>query len=126
MNTSGDCVIPHTKSNAINDSAVELDKDGDNIVKEDSEKNGNWIESEDHTGNIISQQTNYTEVYFTENEFERTSHDYSPNSVVVFIESQIEYLLAHFFDSLQKGSYCKKHFRIRSLPLILGNTKAET
>ena len=35
MNTSGDCVIPQTKSNASNDSAVELDKDGDNIVKLD-------------------------------------------------------------------------------------------
>ena len=46
--------------------------------------------------------------------------------LLFFIESQIEYLLVHLFDSLQKGSYYKKYFEIRSLPLILGNTKAET
>ena len=85
MDISGDCIIPQKKRNAnTNDSAVELDKDGDNSVIEESEKNENWIESEDHSGNIISQQTNCTEVYFTENEFLRKSHDYLLNSVVVF------------------------------------------
>ena len=85
MDISGDCIIPQKKRNAnTNDSAVELDKDGDNSVIEESEKNENWIESQDQTGDIISQQTNCTEVYFTENEFERTNHDYPVNSVVVF------------------------------------------
>ena len=82
METSGDCVIPQKKRNASNDSAVELDKDGGNSVKEESDKQENWIESEDHTGDIISQQTNCTEVYFTENEFERTSHDYPQTELV--------------------------------------------
>ena len=85
MDISGDCIIPQKKRNAnTNDSAVELDKDGDNSVIEESETNENCIESEDQTGYIISQQTDCTEVYCTENKFERTNHDYLFNSVVVF------------------------------------------
>ena len=39
MDISGDCIIPQKKRNAnTNDSAVELDKDGDNSVIEESEK----------------------------------------------------------------------------------------
>ena len=39
MYTSGDCVILQKKSNASNNSADELYKDGDNSVIEESENN---------------------------------------------------------------------------------------
>ena len=42
MDTSGDCVIPLEKRNASNDSAVELDKDGDYSNYSKAQKQQNW------------------------------------------------------------------------------------
>ena len=42
MDTSGDCVIPLEKRNASNDSAVELDKDGDYSDYLKAQKQQKW------------------------------------------------------------------------------------